>query len=101
MLKIVKILGLLEGISFLLLLGVAMPLKYVMGIPSATIGIGYAHGFLFVLFYISLIAMQFKYSISWRLVLMGFIAALLPLGPFFYHPYFKKQWDTRNKKDPR
>lgn len=34
-LKNLTIMGYLEGTSFLLLLGIAMPLKYMMGIPEA------------------------------------------------------------------
>jgi integral membrane protein len=40
--------ALLEGISFLVLLGIAMPLKYMAGIPEPVTVIGWAHGVLFV-----------------------------------------------------
>lgn len=43
-LKNLTIMGYLEDTSFLLLLGIAMPLKYMMGIPEAVKYIGMAHG---------------------------------------------------------
>ena len=43
-----RVIGLLEGISFLVLLGVAMPLKYVWDEPQAVRGVGMAHGVLFL-----------------------------------------------------
>ena len=48
MLKTFRIIAYLEGISFLLLLGVAMPLKYHWGMPLAVRIMGSLHGFLFV-----------------------------------------------------
>jgi len=45
---IVTILGYLEGLSFLILLGFAMPMKYIYGDPTAVSIVGSAHGFLFV-----------------------------------------------------
>lgn len=75
-------LGHIEGISFLLLLGVAMPLKYFGGIPKAVTYVGWAHGILFVAFCFALLHVlrDARWSI-WRGAVV-FIAALLPFGPF-------------------
>ena len=72
---------LLEAISYLILLFVAMPLKYVWGMPLAVKIAGSVHGGLFVLFCIALMLMQSSWPFS-RAVLL-FIASLLPLVPFF------------------
>ena len=45
-----RIVGFLEGISYLALLGVCMPLKYIWGIPEATAVVGMAHGILFIIY---------------------------------------------------
>ena len=45
-----RLVGILEGISFLVLLGIAMPLKYLAGQPEAVKVVGWAHGALFVLY---------------------------------------------------
>jgi integral membrane protein len=74
--------GMMEGVSFLLLLGVAMPLKYVFGYPMAVKLVGWAHGGLFILFCVALfLAMRHA---SWPLTRAAqlLIAALLPFGPF-------------------
>ena len=49
-----RFVGTLEGISFLLLLGVAMPIKYIWGNPVFVKYIGMGHGVLFVLFLVML-----------------------------------------------
>lgn len=77
-----RILALTEGVSFLLLLGVAMPLKYAAGMPEAVKIVGWIHGILFV----ALCFLLLKVTIEERWPLtrsaMVFIAALLPFGPF-------------------
>lgn len=71
-----------EGISFLLLLLIAMPLKYMAGIPEGVKYIGWAHGLLFVL-YIALV-LEIRAELRWSFgqVLLALIASLLPFGPF-------------------
>lgn len=82
MLKHLRGVGFLEGVSYLLLLGVCMPLKYMWGIPEPTRVVGMAHGILFVYYCVLVIwvAIQNRWAISktfWALV-----ASLLPFGPF-------------------
>jgi integral membrane protein len=74
--------GKLEAISFLVLLGVGMPLKYLAGIPLAVKICGWAHGMLFVWLVISLWLAKREAGLSLRQVLTVFVAALLPFGPF-------------------
>lgn len=77
-----RLIGLLEGVSFLVLLGIAMPLKYVAGMPEAVRLVGWAHGVLFVL-YVAL-AMHASNVHGWSLprLLGTFAASVLPFGPF-------------------
>lgn len=74
--------GNVEGVSFLLLLGVAMPLKYVWGWPWAVKVVGWAHGVLFVAFGCSLLGVWREHRWSIFRVGLVFVAALLPFGPF-------------------
>ncbi|HJK98568.1 MAG TPA: DUF3817 domain-containing protein [Polyangiaceae bacterium LLY-WYZ-14_1] len=79
-----RLVGLAEGVSYLLLLGIAMPLKYLAGWPLAVQVVGWAHGVLFVAF--GLVALQVTIARRWpfrRLVEAG-LAALLPFGPFVW-----------------
>ena len=77
-----RILGNIEGISYLLLLGIAMPMKYFFGIPMAVKIVGMAHGVLF-LAYCLLLVLQISMN-KWH-VLFGiylFVATLIPFGTF-------------------
>ncbi|MEA2073146.1 MAG: DUF3817 domain-containing protein [Campylobacterota bacterium] len=73
----------IEGYSYLLLLFVAMPMKYMMGIAVATKIVGMIHGILFMLFiYLLIVAWQeTKWSIKESIIF--FIASLVPFGTFF------------------
>jgi integral membrane protein len=71
-----------EAVSFLLLLGVAMPLKYFAGFPLAVKIAGWLHGLLFLAFCIVLLQTQQTQNWPLRFTAVIFIAALLPFGPF-------------------
>ena len=91
-----RLTGFIEGISFLLLLGVAMPLKYYFGNVSVdesgvkvyengiyvTI-VGMTHGILFILYCLQLyLTMRHhKWSLGYAAYL--FVAALIPFGTFY------------------
>lgn len=77
-----RIVGILEGISFLVLLGIAMPLKYVAGQPQAVRMVGWVHGALFVTFVGSLLqtSMLRQWPMGRRAT--AFVSALLPFGTF-------------------
>jgi integral membrane protein len=72
-----------EGISFLLLLGVAMPLKYIWLWPLGVEVIGMAHGLLFIAY--EVLAWSLRTVKGWTLKQWMIIAlcALLPFGPFY------------------
>lgn len=72
----------IEGVSFLVLLGIAMPLKYAAGLPIAVKIVGWAHGVLFILFLISLGNARQRAQLPWGLGALVFVASLLPFGPF-------------------
>lgn len=69
-----------EGVSYLLLLGVAMPLKYLADMPMAVKVVGWAHGLLFILLMLLLVVCFPRLKFKWTAI--TFIAALLPFGPF-------------------
>lgn len=74
--------GAAEGVSYLLLLGVAMPLKYLMGYPQAVKVVGWAHGVLFIGFLAALLRARWRAGLGVTLVGWAFVASLLPFGPF-------------------
>lgn len=81
-LNILRITGLLEGISYLLLLGVCMPLKYLAEIHAPNKLVGMAHGLLFVLYCILVILNRANYNWSFTKTFWALIASILPFGTF-------------------
>jgi integral membrane protein len=69
-----------EGLTLLLLLGVAMPLKYLAGLPAAVTLAGSLHGLSFVWLCITLLRAQLELGLRARTVLRVLLAALLPFG---------------------
>ncbi|SFD57048.1 integral membrane protein [Paenibacillus catalpae] len=72
----------LEGASFLILLGIAMPLKYMFDSPEAVTVTGGIHGFLFTIYLIAIVVMAILFR--WKIVRIAgaVLAAFLPFGPF-------------------
>jgi integral membrane protein len=77
-----RAIGIVEGISFLLLLGIAMPLKYFAGMPKAVTVVGWIHGLLFITFCMALLQARLDAQWNGRRTVTILIAALLPFGPF-------------------
>lgn len=85
--------AILEGISYLLLFAVGMPLKYWGEIPKPNIYIGYAHGFLFIAFTVLALVITMERRWGRRRFLLMLAAALLPFGTFYLEEEFlKKKW---------
>ena len=89
-----RIVGILEGISYILLLGIAMPLKYLANMPAAVSIVGMAHGILFICYCLTILLALLNGNISFVRSVQAFIASLLPFGPFFMD---RKLADDENK----
>lgn len=90
MTKFLRLMSFVEGVSFLLLLGIAMPLKYLFNQPFLVPYAGMFHGVMFVGFVVLLLVVcQVK---RWRLsvFLLGLVASLLPLMPFWFERYVRQ-----------
>lgn len=83
-LPLLKWAALFEGSSLLVLIFIAMPLKYLANIPAAVKIIGPIHGFLFL----SFVAIIFFYLLTRKLpantTLIGLISAFIPFGSFVF-----------------
>ena len=77
-----RLLGVIEGISTLVLFGVAVPLKYLAGIPIAVRIVGPIHGVLFMALATMFIRGTKRIPISRSLAGTGIAAAVVPFGPF-------------------
>tara|TARA_B100000809_G_scaffold116172_2_gene114351 strand:- start:15002 stop:15292 length:291 start_codon:yes stop_codon:yes gene_type:complete len=82
-LNLLRLIGILEGISYLVLLGIAMPLKYYMDKPEAVKLVGMAHGVLFVAFIVNLLIVQILYKWNILITIGAFISSLVPFGTFY------------------
>jgi integral membrane protein len=81
-LSFLRILGNIEGVSYLLLLGVAMPMKYFFEMPMAVKIVGMAHGVLFIAYCLLLATSMKKHAWSFLFGLYLFVATLIPFGTF-------------------
>jgi integral membrane protein len=92
MLGFFRIIAVLEGISFLLIFGITMPLKYWANMGEPNKWVGYAHGVLFILYIILLALLFFEKKFNIKKTLKFFVASLLPFGTFYMEQkYFGKQ----------
>jgi integral membrane protein len=76
--------AILEGLSFLILLGVAMPLKYFAGVPLATRVVGLIHGLAFLAYAVVLLDAFATRQWPGRTVALGLLAGFLPAGTFAF-----------------
>jgi integral membrane protein len=90
-----RVIGFWEGISFLVLLGVAMPLKYFAGWPLAVRVVGMAHGVLFMLYILAVIQAAIEYDWPWRRTALVLAAGFLPGGPFIIDARVLRKQDAK------
>ncbi len=83
--------ALAEGISFLVLLFVAMPLKYLAGLPMAVTVAGGIHGVLFIAFIVLgwEVKGEYKKDLAWYG--KAFLASILPFGTFIMDKEWRKE----------
>ncbi|MCK9454210.1 MAG: DUF3817 domain-containing protein [Sulfurimonas sp.] len=73
----------IEGYSYLALVFIAMPMKYLLDIPLAVKVVGMIHGILFILFCLLLVKAWHEAKWSFKENTLFFIASLIPFGTFF------------------
>lgn len=81
--NIFRIVSLFEGVSYLLLLFIATPIKYLQGDASYVKMLGMPHGILFMLYVI--LAFMLKKEMNWDNKTLGIVllASILPFGTFY------------------
>lgn len=92
MINIYRKTALLEGISYLILLFIAMPLKYFFNIPEGVKYFGWIHGVLFIVFLVVLILAALKYKWNLKRITIYLIASILPFAPFILDKNLKKEY---------
>ncbi len=79
-----RALALAEGVSLLVLVGIAMPLKHLAGKPEATRIVGLVHGLLFLAYVAALVDAYGTRRIGGREALLALLGSLLPGGAFVF-----------------
>ena len=89
--RVFRKIALAEGVSFLILLFVAMPMKYFMGMPEVVRVVGSIHGGLFLL-YVGLLA-RIHFSQRWPFMfsLSALIASVVPFGTFMLDKHLRRK----------
>ena len=80
--KRLRITAMIEGCSYLLLLFIAMPLKYMMDMPLAVRIVGSIHGALFMVVLFFILQAFLDKKIDFKMSVVVFVGAILPFGPF-------------------
>jgi integral membrane protein len=86
-----RMVGIAEGISFLVLLLIAMPLKYFFNFPEAVKVMGWIHGALFVAFIWLAFEVMGSLNKNFLWFCKAFVAAFIPLGTFVFDRQLKKE----------
>ena len=86
-----RIIAFLEGISFLLLMLMAVPLKYFWDEPIVVSFIGAIHGALFMAFLYYQYESNLKHKWDMRFNAIAFIASLIPFGTFWLDKELEKK----------
>ncbi|MFB4163595.1 DUF3817 domain-containing protein [Alteribacillus sp. JSM 102045] len=89
-----RIIGVLEGISFLLLLFLAMPLKYGAGMDVAVTIAGSAHGGLFVLYIAAVLFVWIQRRWSFLRAFIAMTVSVIPFGPFVFDKSLRREQET-------
>lgn len=90
MLNLFRITSILEGISYLALFAVTMPLKYLADLPMPNKYVGSAHGILFISYIILVLFFWFKNKWSFKKGLIFLVASLLPFATFYVDQKYLK-----------
>ncbi|WP_078544853.1 DUF3817 domain-containing protein [Litchfieldia alkalitelluris] len=75
-----RLMGFLEGISLIILLFIAMPLKYMAGLPEAVTVVGSLHGLFFLMYLVTIAYVTFKIRWSLLWVTSSIAVAFIPFG---------------------
>ena len=91
LLKQFSAIAIIEGISYLILVFIAMPLKYWMEMPQYVSWVGRAHGGLVVAYVIWLYLCHTTYKWDWKFSAKGFLLSLIPFRAFIFDKELKAQ----------
>lgn len=86
-----RMVAIFEGISYLLLLFVAMPIKYLLHEPAMVKYNGWVHGILFILYLLALINVKMDRNWSFGKSMLAFVLSLIPFAAFIFDRELRKE----------
>lgn len=92
--KQLRWIGIAEGISFVVLLLIAMPIKYIYGNPLPVKYTGWAHGVLFMIYLYAVLKATLTLKWSLGRTALFFAASFVPLATFFLDVNLKKEQES-------
>ena len=96
MIKTLRVISYLEGISYIFLLFIAVPIKYYANDPSLVKLLGMPNGLLFVAFVILSLVNSKKYNWSFIKTIVVLISSIVPFGTFYVdYKYFKSSVERK------
>jgi integral membrane protein len=94
-----RLLGILEGISTLVLLFIAMPAKYMLGRPELVRSVGMIHGILFLLFVgMTILVAERQNWRFWKITWKILLASVVPFATFYVDAAILKKLDEEQVK---
>lgn len=96
MIKVLRVISYLEGISYILLLFIAVPIKYYANDPSLVKLLGMPHGLLFVAYVILSLVSSKEYRWNSKKTLVVLISSVIPFGTFYVDYKYLKTDQHRN-----
>ncbi|MEX2593266.1 MAG: DUF3817 domain-containing protein [Anditalea sp.] len=93
-----RIISIAEGISLVLLLFIAMPLKWIFGMPEMVRYLGWIHGILFILYVLILFPTSRSLKWTFSITFLALVASMLPFGPFLFDRKLKNEEKLINKE---
>jgi integral membrane protein len=91
-----RLVGYAEAVSFLVLLGIAMPLKYLAGLPKPVLVVGWIHGVLWILYLVAAARAGYVHQWTLRPYIFAFVASILPFGPFVFDRWLRRDEKRRS-----
>ncbi len=90
LINVFRIIAFLEGVSYILLLGIATPIKYLSGDPQYVKMLGMPHGILFIAYVI--LALFIARKLQWKNSTTGIVllASIIPFGTFYIEKKYLK-----------
>ncbi len=78
-----RVIAFIEGVSFLVILFITMPLKYMYGMGEPNKIVGMAHGVLFILYVLAVIQSKIEYNWAGKKTALALLASIIPFGTFW------------------